>query len=172
MLIKLDKKRKLIIAAIIVVISLIVVAIVFSRVKKTYTCYADYDLLDGIRENDTIKIITKNDNIYKISMNQNILLDSFYGSESAYYNSIKKVLDVIYEKVDHKITSDKKEHKINVLVNDSKYGIVLKNLIIKQNGKDNKTLRYDGITDLKSDNALKIGTKFDIEKLKKNGYKC
>lgn len=156
-----------------IIISIVAILIVKEiSYRKTYVCSFETELIEGINEKDELTISTRKDLINKIELNQKITLNSFYDSYGSYYDSIEKLLRVTYENIDFDIKIDKKNYSVIADASTKSSGIVLKNLSIKHNGKDETTLRYDAKTNLNDKDALNTGDKINIKDIEAKGYKC
>lgn len=171
---KINKKIIQIIIVVIILIMLLILLVIKNDNKLT--CTLDKELIDGFSIKEIVEIKINNNKVQNIKLDKTISMDEYYKKYGTYKDTLEKLFDNGYSYVNGMISSTDTE--VNVKVNTNEKGIVLDNVTIKNNAKDEKTsLRFNILNDIEKDkNAIKVGDKYKKNELKKKitklGYEC
>lgn len=179
-IIKLVMEYKKQIAIIIAFTAIIIAIMLLANATNTLKCTSNYNLIKGFKNEEVVKFKVSGDKIRKIKYKRTITLNDYYDSYGTYYDSLDKILNIGYKylgKKKYKVIVNKEDKQV-IAKFKTKQGIVLNNLTITGNSKqDDTSLRLDILNDIDNDkNAYKVGKKISKKELRKElekiGYDC
>ncbi len=172
------KKAIIICISVVLVIGIIVGIILLIPKGKSVTCKKTINT-SGFEIRDNIKFELKDDKVFKVYVTKEVEIKTDDVDKESFLKAIQKTLESAYNYASenaYEIETNMDTKTISLVMNSKKYGVILDNLIVKQNGE---TLNYtfNAINNIDTEkNAIKIGDKFTKEELKNKakevGYTC
>src|SRR5574344_245639 len=177
---KINKKYLGIIIAIIVIVIIIILAIIaLTNKTKKVTCKRITNSIDGFTINENLVTYLDRDSISKINLSKEIVISSSYANLNAYEGIVSDLFKSAYSYLpDGDLEIVNNDNDVTAKINTTTDGIVINNLTIELNDKNNKDdVRFNAINTLSSDEeSLLIGDTYTVKELEKKvenlGFVC